>query len=869
MSGKRKKKRMQEFVNHGDSIQDGLIVYGVGAHLADMLFWHPDLMGRISRIFDKDETKQGKKAPGTDILVEGLDELKHLPTGTKIAVSAIRYYQEIAEELSALNPGLICQDIDDVYRKLVTFSLSIPEKEVSNEQRMRDYKYVENVYDISILHQKKYVGILTTQQCLYVAELLKDNLHMEDFGCEICTDVEQIDFESEDLYIVICPQMFRCLPKNYIAFQLEQSISSRWFNDEYIARLKRSIAIFDFSLTNIEYLQTQGIPSGKIFYMPISPTDRAEKIENHNYEYDVLFYGDVHSDRREKFLNKIQEKFDVKIISNLFGEELKKELEKARIVLNIHFYEGAVLETTRLSEVLSIGRSLIISERSSEEDLDNQFKNCVDFIEIDDIDMMIEKVGFWLSDFNLLERKVQSANANRKNVFPFFFKRFLMTVGLITFEDFCNKTADCFNFDFINENAAKCGMIVYGAGAHLADMMSWYPELKGVICRIFDNDETKQGKKALGTDILVEGLDGLKHLPTGTKIAVAAIRYYREIVEELSVLNPGLICQNIDDVYRRLSPFLTQETASAHHNAKDIAIGNVVLNFDTYSPDKDIYSDGDIENEILQIVKDNREEEVLREDNRWPILYHFSKTRQNILSWYSFKDNARLLEIGTGCGATTGLFCARNLQVTGVESSKRRATITAYRNKEYENLQLYVGNFIDMKFENKFDYITLIGVLEYSNMFLPEGHNSFTEMLEHCRCLLEDDGKIFIAIENRLGMKYFAGAAEDHTGRRFEGIENYPEGNGVRTFSRSELQNLIRDAGFSQVEWFYPYPDYKLPRQIFSDEFLPTAELLTVVVEAYDNARVQLFDEMQAIKSLAGTEEFKIFSNSYLLIVSK
>ena len=181
----KEEKRMQEVVNHGDSIQDGLIVYGVGAHLADMLFWHPDLMGRISRIFDKDETKQGKKAPGTDILVEGLDELKHLPAGTKIAVSAIRYYQEIAVELSALNPGLICQDIDDVYRKLVAFSLAIPEKEVSNEQRIRDYEYVENVYDISILHQKKYVGILTTQQCLYVAELLKDNLHMEDFGCEI------------------------------------------------------------------------------------------------------------------------------------------------------------------------------------------------------------------------------------------------------------------------------------------------------------------------------------------------------------------------------------------------------------------------------------------------------------------------------------------------------------------------------------------------------------------------------------------------------------------------------------------------------------------------------------------------------------
>lgn len=298
-------------------------------------------------------------------------------------------------------------------------------------------------------------------------------------------------------------------------------------------------------------------------------------------------------------------------------------------------------------------------------------------------------------------------------------------------------------------------------------------------------------------------------------------------------------------------------------------IGNVILHFDTYSPDKDIYSDGDIEEEILEIVKTNREEEVLLSDNRWPILYHFSQTRQNILSWYDFKEDASILEIGTGCGAITGLFCDRNLNVTGVESSKRRAAITAYRNKEYSKLQLHVGNFMDMKFEDNFDYITLIGVLEYSNMFLPNSGNPFAEMLEHCRRMLKDDGKIFIAIENRLGMKYWAGAAEDHTGRRFDGIENYPGENGVRTFSKSELQNLLEEAGLNRIEWYYPYPDYKLPRQVFSDDFLPTAELLTVGIEAYDNDRIQLFDEMQAIKSLAGKEEFKVFSNSYLLVVSK
>ena len=99
-------------------------------------------------------------------------------------------------------------------------------------------------------------------------------------------------------------------------------------------------------------------------------------------------------------------------------------------------------------------------------------------------------------------------------------------------------------------------------------------------------------------------------------------------------------------------------------------IGRVKLNFDYYSPEKDIYSDGDIEEEILCICKKGLEKEVLRTDDRWPILYYFSPIRQNILSWYKFKRNSDVLEIGTGCGAITGMFCKKNLHVTGIESSQ-------------------------------------------------------------------------------------------------------------------------------------------------------------------------------------------------------
>ena len=145
-------------------------------------------------------------------------------------------------------------------------------------------------------------------------------------------------------------------------------------------------------------------------------------------------------------------------------------------------------------------------------------------------------------------------------------------------------------------------------------------------------------------------------------------------------------------------------------------IGKVKLNMDFYSGNDD-YNDGDIENEILEIVKTNNDfTDILAKDNRWPILCHLSPMRRNLLEWYEF-NNSSILEIGAGCGAMTGLFCENSKEVVAIELSKRRAEIIANRYKDRLNLEIIVGNLNDIKFERKFDYVTLIGVLEYAGKF--------------------------------------------------------------------------------------------------------------------------------------------------------
>ena len=81
------------------------------------------------------------------------------------------------------------------------------------------------------------------------------------------------------------------------------------------------------------------------------------------------------------------------------------------------------------------------------------------------------------------------------------------------------------------------------------------------------------------------------------------------------------------------------------------------FNLDYYSGEN-FYSDGDIEKEILKIVKTQGSYESM-ENVPFPVLYHLSRVRENILNWYPFQEDATCLEIGSGCGAISGLLCEK------------------------------------------------------------------------------------------------------------------------------------------------------------------------------------------------------------------
>ena len=200
--------------------------------------------------------------------------------------------------------------------------------------------------------------------------------------------------------------------------------------------------------------------------------------------------------------------------------------------------------------------------------------------------------------------------------------------------------------------------------------------------------------------------------------------------------------------------------------------------------------------------------------------YHVDPARANIVRGLQFPPDARVLEIGAGCGAVTRFLGETCGLVDALEPVPVRAAAAAARTRDLDNVQVFVGMTDDLPCEPTYDVAVVVGVLEYVGRGAAEAA-PYLEFLGAIRERLKPNGTLVLAIENQFGVKYWSGSPEDHTGRPFDSVEGYRRAKRpVRTFSRHQLQDLLAAAGFD-AEIRVAFPDYKLTRTVFGD--LPTS----------------------------------------------
>ena len=236
------------------------------------------------------------------------------------------------------------------------------------------------------------------------------------------------------------------------------------------------------------------------------------------------------------------------------------------------------------------------------------------------------------------------------------------------------------------------------------------------------------------------------------------------------------------------------------------------------------YSDGDqVEQALLEAVQACRDRSVLSEElarqiHDWPTRYYFSARRANLLRPFASLLSGRVLEVGAGCGAVTRYLGETAAEVVALEPSARRARVAAARCHDLANVRVVVDELESFaRTGETFDAVTLIGVLEYAHRFC-DRPDAALHWLRLARGMLRPGGTLLLAIENKLGLKYFAGAAEDHLGRPMLGIGDLYEARGPRTWGRAELEAMLHQAGFARTGFAVPLPDYKLPSSVLLSE---------------------------------------------------
>lgn len=259
-------------------------------------------------------------------------------------------------------------------------------------------------------------------------------------------------------------------------------------------------------------------------------------------------------------------------------------------------------------------------------------------------------------------------------------------------------------------------------------------------------------------------------------------------------------------------------------------------------PEEFAYSDGaEVESRLLSIIQNARDRGTFSQEladaiRDWPTEYHLSRSRHCLLRPLRIGAAHRVLELGCGCGALTRFLGESGAQVVAVEGSIARARITAERCRGLDNVRVFADNLTRFETDERFDYILLIGVLEYAAVF--SGHpNPFENQLRGASRFLAPGGKLVVAIENELGLKYFNGCAEDHVGVPFFGVQDLYGPRTVRTFGRRQLLKQFAAAGLSHVDCYYPFPDYKLPSVVLSEQALTDADFDPVDLLARCQAR--------------------------------
>lgn len=182
----------------------------------------------------------------------------------------------------------------------------------------------------------------------------------------IVTDPAQITGRAIVLGANLLADFGLAAPAGAIVFNLEQIAApeSPWLTPGYFDVL-RSHRVWDYSRRNVEALAGLGVTAQLCEIGYVAALTRIAPLAAEQQDIDVLFVGSV-NERRGRVIEDLRRRgVRAAALFGVYGAQRDTAYARARIALNLHYYEARVFEMVRVSYLLA-NRICVVSETGAD-----------------------------------------------------------------------------------------------------------------------------------------------------------------------------------------------------------------------------------------------------------------------------------------------------------------------------------------------------------------------------------------------------------------------------------------------------------------------------------------------------------------------
>lgn len=255
----------------------------------------------------------------------------------------------------------------------------------------------------------------------------------------------------------------------------------------------------------------------------------------------------------------------------------------------------------------------------------------------------------------------------------------------------------------------------------------------------------------------------------------------------------------------------------------------------------------------LEMLKNGSEIKYELLENEWEKSLFFNEMSygyKNIISWIGIKATDSVLEVNSRLGGGTKYLLEQSKKVTCIDSSIKESQVNAIINKNIN--KIYVGNIISClnELDELYDLIVIWELRE----------EQFIDVVKKLKKSLKTNGRIYIFCSNKYGIKRMSSIRKKYNGQHlyFDSKEG---------IAKEKILQSLMEMGDTNVDIYYPYPDFRYTMSVYSDDWLPHIGELNKNNYNFYPEYIDLVDDGTLYNEIIKDGKFEELSNSYLFVL--